>query len=122
MTTTTALEEHRTRIDELIILIDERIERARTELDALDDGESDVGSGDEDGGSEADSTGVERDRLRVTIASEIEARHIAEEARARADTDAWATCKTCGGDIGEARLEALPTTDVCVTCKAGRAW
>jgi DnaK suppressor protein len=29
---------------------------------------------------------------------------------------AFGTCESCGGPIGEKRLEALPGTDLCVSC------
>ena len=40
------------------------------------------------------------------------------DALGRLDTGRYGICTRCGGSIGEARLAALPTTDVCVGCVA----
>ena len=42
-----------------------------------------------------------------------------KSALARSRARGWELCSGCGGEIGEARLEAIPTTSLCVTCKAG---
>ena len=38
------------------------------------------------------------------------------KARAALAEGAYGTCEVCGGDIGEARLEARPTSTRCVRC------
>ena len=55
---------------------------------------------------------------RYTLLFGINALIEIEAAIARAQTAVWATCTQCGEPIGEARLEAIPSTDRCVTCKA----
>ncbi|HEX2577696.1 MAG TPA: TraR/DksA C4-type zinc finger protein [Aquihabitans sp.] len=37
-----------------------------------------------------------------------------EGAMARLDEGTYGTCETCGGPIGEARLEAMPATRYCI--------
>lgn len=112
------LEAHRARLDELLDATTERRDSAAAEYEAIHDDGGDVGAGDDEGGGEADVTSAERDRLRAAISVETEALAEINQAIARAQTDDWATCTQCGGPIGEARLEAIPSTDRCVTCKA----
>jgi DnaK suppressor protein len=37
----------------------------------------------------------------------------------RLDTGSYGRCARCGTDIGEARLEALPTAETCIGCATG---
>jgi DnaK suppressor protein len=39
-----------------------------------------------------------------------------KQALRRMDAGEWAVCSACGADILAARLEALPTTELCVIC------
>jgi RNA polymerase-binding transcription factor DksA len=39
-----------------------------------------------------------------------------DAALARLDAGTYGTCTTCGGPIGEARLEARPATATCIAC------
>jgi RNA polymerase-binding protein DksA len=39
-----------------------------------------------------------------------------ERALRRLDDGTYRDCQHCGADIGTARLEALPTADLCITC------
>jgi RNA polymerase-binding transcription factor len=41
-----------------------------------------------------------------------------EAALARIDSGAYGVCESCGGPIGEARLEAMPDATLCVACKS----
>jgi DnaK suppressor protein len=40
-----------------------------------------------------------------------------EEALARLDKGTYGTCRDCGEPISPARLQAIPWTRVCITCK-----
>ncbi len=40
-----------------------------------------------------------------------------DEALVRIDKGAYGTCRDCGEPIAEARLNAIPWTRVCITCK-----
>ena len=90
------------------------------ELDPAD-AAADVGAGEDEGGSEGDLTRFERDRIRARIAEEQLFLEVIDQAEARSHERGWKTCSRCGEPIGDARLEALPATDLCVTCKADRA-
>ncbi len=40
------------------------------------------------------------------------------KALARMDEGAYGTCERCGQQIRDSRLEAMPTANLCITCKA----
>ena len=123
MPTKLTASDHQRRLDDLRTETTARIERLTADYDGLAEAGTDVGSGDDEGGSESDGTFVERDRIRAQILEDEELLEQIEAATERAATDQWQLCSRCGGPIGEARLEALPTTTVCVTCKAsGTSW
>ena len=122
-TTTLSAANHRRQLQDLYEETEERIIRLRADYDELEGTGTDVGAGDDEGGSESDGTFVERDRIRAQIAEDLELLEQIEAALDRAQGRAWRTCVTCGNAIGEERLKALPTTDVCVSCKAiGQGW
>ena len=122
-TSTLTAANHRRQLQELLDETQERIIRLRSDYDYLECTGTDVGAGDDEGGSESDGTFVERDRLRAQIAEDLELVEQIEAALDRAQGRSWRNCVTCGNPIGEERLKALPTTDVCVSCKAiGGGW
>jgi len=41
-----------------------------------------------------------------------------DEALQRVADGSFGTCRTCGGEIGRARLEAVPTAPQCIECKS----
>ena len=81
---------------------------------------SDVGAGEDEGGSEGDLTRFERDRIRARIAEEKLFLEVIDAAEARTHERNWKNCTKCGNPIGDDRLDALPATELCVTCKANR--
>lgn len=59
----------------------------------------------------------DRDTLRALLDS---ARHRAAAAQRAADSftnGTYGRCQACGGDIGAERLEALPETTTCISCR-----
>lgn len=123
MPTKLTASDHQQRLADLREETTARIARLTDDYDALAEAGTDVGSGDDEGGSESDGTFVERDRIRAQILEDEQLLAQIDAAIERSGTDEWQQCTTCGGPIGEARLEALPTTTVCVTCKAsGTSW
>jgi DnaK suppressor protein len=107
----TALLEHRERLQVEYDQLD-------SELQAVDQAtdEGDVYF-DEDGG-EGSPAAVERDRLRALLASARGSLRDIDAALRRLDDGSYGTCTTCGRAIAPERLEAMPTTTQCVTCKA----
>jgi DnaK suppressor protein len=53
-------------------------------------------------------------RLKQTDAKILQA---IDEALLRIDKGTYGLCRDCGGPIAEARLNAIPWTRVCITCK-----
>jgi RNA polymerase-binding transcription factor DksA len=79
------------------------------------DGASDVDFTEE--GGEGDTLAVERDReesLRSTLLARLGE---LDAAQLRIEEGTYGVCQSCGGPIGEARLEALPDATECVSCK-----
>lgn len=68
--------------------------------------------GDPDGGV------VERDRVRARIADTEEHLRQVDRAEQAIEDGTYGTCRVCGAQIPEERLEALPWTTLCVQCKA----
>ena len=69
-------------------------------------------------GGEGASTASERghiETLRSQLALRLQA---VDDAVARLDSGTYGVCESCGGPIGEARLEAMPDATLCVTCKS----
>lgn len=91
------------------------MERHLAELAADTGGDTDFS---EEGG-DADTSVVERDRLRSQIAEADELIHGIDAALAAVEDGTYGTCRVCGGQIPEERLDALPGTSLCVACKAG---
>lgn len=120
MATKLTVTSHQQRLEALRDETQERLEQLNTDYHALAEVGTDVGSGDDEGGSESDGTFVERDRIRAQIAEDTKLLEEIAGALTRAETDEWKVCSSCGGPIGQARIEALPTTTLCVTCKASR--
>ena len=42
-----------------------------------------------------------------------------QEALQRIEDGTFGVCRVCGGEIGRARLEAVPTATQCIQCKSG---
>ena len=96
------------------------LQASYNELDP-EEAASDVGAGEDEGGSEGDLTRFERDRIRARIAEEKLFLEVIDDAEERAHNKTWKNCTKCGNPIGDDRLDALPATELCVTCKANRA-
>lgn len=116
---------HRSNLEKLRAETEEGITALEASYDELDPEEvaSDVGAGEDEGGSEGDLTRFERDRIRARIGEERAFLDLIDAAVERTKSKKWKNCSRCGEPIGDDRLEALPATDLCVTCKANRgAW
>lgn len=115
--------QHRANLEQLAKETEASIRVMKETYDELDPEEaaSDVGAGEDEGGSEGDLTRFERDRLRARIAEENLFLEVIATAQERSQGKDWKNCSKCGNPIGDPRLEALPATDLCVTCKADRA-
>ncbi|MEX2293482.1 MAG: TraR/DksA C4-type zinc finger protein [Acidimicrobiales bacterium] len=120
--TTITLAKHRKNLDALRAATEQRIQILQRGYDELIEAGDDVGAGEDEGGSEADGSFVERDRLRAQIGEERAVLEALDAAVARTQNRTWQQCRECGGSIGAERLDALPTAELCVTCKARQSW
>lgn len=122
MASTLTVAKHRANLEKLRAETEDGIEAMRASYNELDPEEaaSDVGAGEDEGGSEGDLTRFERDRIRARILEEQQFLEVIDAALARTQDRGWKACAKCGEPIGDDRLEALPATELCVTCKANR--
>ncbi|GAA2061955.1 TraR/DksA C4-type zinc finger protein [Williamsia deligens] len=74
---------------------------------------------DDEHDPEGSTLAFERGQLVSQIERSSERIGEVDAALARLDDGTYGRCLSCGGEISEVRLEALPATAVCITC-AGR--
>jgi RNA polymerase-binding transcription factor DksA len=97
----------------------EQVDRLAAAADELADAGVKPDLGDDEEFAEADSIGVERDRL---LSLQALARRRLEEVDAaarRLDAGTYGACRTCRRPIPVARLEAVPEATQCVGCASG---
>lgn len=122
MASSLTVAQHRSNLAQLRSETEVNIANLQAAYEELDPEEapSDVGAGEDEGGSEGDLTRFERDRIRARIGEEQAFLEVIDAAIERSKERGWKQCTKCGEPIGDARLEALPATELCVTCKANR--
>jgi DnaK suppressor protein len=97
----------------------EQVERLRSAAEELAEAGLSPDLGDDEGFAEADSLGVERDRI-LSLEAVARARLAeVEGAIRRLDAGAYGACRSCRSPIPLARLEAVPEANECVTCASG---
>ena len=107
----TLLEEERQKILAGLSATDQDLAELRERSDGAD-----VDFSEE--GGEGASTTSERSHIE-TLRSQLLVRlQAVDEAAARLDSGTYGVCESCGGPIGEARLEAMPDATLCVACKS----
>ena len=106
----TGLEQDRVRLEA------EMAELAKNERDSLSDASGENVYRDHMG--DQGSATFERE---MDLTLEENERDLLDDVRlalARMDADTYGICTRCGAEIPVARLEAVPTADLCITCKA----
>ena len=70
----------------------------------------------------ADSSQVtaERGEIEALAGTLSETLRDIEDALAKFDAGTYGQCESCGNEIGEARLEAMPAARLCITCASQR--
>lgn len=97
-----------------------RLEAERARLAAqLRDLHATDGSFDE-GFADSSQVTAERGEIDALAGSLSESLRDVEDAVAKVDAGTYGVCETCGGAIGEARLEAMPSARQCITCASAR--
>src|SRR5882757_2924646 len=61
---------------------------------------------------------AEQGENRALVNQLEETLHDVERALAKLDEGGYGRCETCGNEISEARLEAMPATRFCISCAA----
>ena len=84
----------------------------------VDEGRETAESDFSEEGGDPDVTVVERDRVRTRIADVEERLRQLDRADDAVQAGTYGVCRVCGQDIPEERLDALPATTLCVSCKA----
>lgn len=69
-------------------------------------------------GGEGASTASERSHVEMLRSNLVLRLRALDDAVARLDSGTYGVCESCGGSIGEARLEAMPDATLCVKCKS----
>lgn len=90
------------------------------DLESVTAGTTDVATDDEHD-PEGPTIAYERSRLSTLIAQADSQLDEIQAALERVADGTYGRCDQCGTDIGEARLEALPATRLCVECASALA-
>jgi DnaK suppressor protein len=89
-------------------------ERVREQLRQLGhDGER---SGFDENFADSGQVTAERGEVEALIGSLLEALEDVDRAIGKIDDDRYGVCESCGATIPAARLEAMPTARMCITC------
>jgi DnaK suppressor protein len=96
--------------------LEEERNRLREQLRELhaSDGQFDVNFAD------SSQVTAERGEIEALSGTLTETLREIEDALARFDAGTYGICESCGGEIGTARLEAMPATRLCITCASRR--
>jgi DnaK suppressor protein len=74
----------------------------------------------EEGFADAGQATAERVNLLTMVKSLRDTLHEVQEALKRMDAGTYGVCQRCGKPVAEERLEALPATRLCISCKRAR--
>ena len=94
-------------------------------LEILDDSDQDEDIRDAQRTGSADplDMALDTESMELMMAlGDSERRELKEIERAleKIENDTYGVCELCGGEIGAARLEAIPTADLCISCKSSQ--
>lgn len=92
-----------------------QIESLSRTFDEIVDASTDVATDDEHD-PEGHTIAWERQQVAALLAQARADLTAVDAALARLDDGAYGTCATCGGPIGEERLDALPEITTCIDC------
>jgi RNA polymerase-binding transcription factor DksA len=95
-------------------LLEER-DRVREQLTRLGQGDEASLDFDENFADSGQVT-AERGEVEALVASLLDALEDVDRALAKLDSDGYGLCESCGSQIAEARLQAMPTARMCIAC------
>jgi len=91
-------------------------ERVRGQLRDLQAGENSF----DEGFADTSQVTAERGEIEALASTLTDTLRDVEDALAKLDAGTYGTCERCGGEIGEARLEAMPTARLCISCASNK--
>lgn len=119
MAARTAAQKHRQRLQHERADLESTLGVLQGQLRSLvDEGREAAESDFSEEGGDPDGGVVERDRVRARIADTEEHLRAVDRAEQAVEDGTYGTCRVCGNEVPEERLEALPWTTLCVQCKA----
>jgi RNA polymerase-binding transcription factor DksA len=74
----------------------------------------------DEGFADSGQVTAERGEVQALVGSLRETLTEIDVALAKFDNGTYGTCESCGGPIGEPRLEAMPAARLCITCASKR--
>jgi len=74
----------------------------------------------DDGFADTSQVTAERGEIDALAGSLTETLRDVDDALAKLDAGTYGRCEQCGGEIGEARLEAMPAARLCITCASNK--
>jgi RNA polymerase-binding protein DksA len=74
----------------------------------------------DEGFADSGQVTAERGEVQALIGTLRETLTDIDVALAKFDNGTYGVCESCGGPIGEARLEAMPMARLCITCASKR--
>lgn len=95
--------------------LEEERDRLRAKLSEMGFGDSGSLTFD-DGFADSSQVTAERSEIEAVAASLTETLRETEDALAKMDSGTYGQCESCSGDIGQARLEAMPSARLCMAC------
>jgi len=95
--------------------LEEERDRLHAKLSEMGIGEGGALTFD-DGFADSSQVTAERSEIEAVAASLTDTLRETEDALAKMDAGTYGQCESCAGDIGEARLEAMPAARLCIPC------
>ena len=74
----------------------------------------------DEGFADSGQVTAERGEVDALAQSLLETLREVDDALAKFEAGTYGKCETCGEQIGEARLEAMPSARLCMTCASAR--
>ena len=90
-------------------------ERLQSQVAELRSGDADSLTFD-DGFADSSQVTAERGEIEALVNRLTESLREIEDALAKIDAGTYGTCESCGGTIGDSRLEAMPSARLCIRC------
>jgi RNA polymerase-binding transcription factor DksA len=95
--------------------LQEEAARLHAQLDELGVDNADALTFD-DGFADSSQVTAERAEIEALVNRLTESLREIEDALAKFEAGTYGTCESCGGAIGESRLEAMPSAQLCISC------